>query len=96
MNDLSDFPDVLAPGIRVEETVALEFELDGFILRRESRHWEIQFESAEGEEGIVVEREDFVNGKLEFDIDGQAKVLPLEDFDRIEKFAYENGLIDQK
>jgi hypothetical protein len=93
MTGTNEFSDVLSPDITVEEISALEFEFDDFVLRRELHHWEINFESEEGEEGIVVEREDFVNGKLEFDIDGRKKEFLLEDFDRIEKFVYENGLI---
>jgi hypothetical protein len=94
MKDLNDFSDVLAPDIKLEEVAALEFEFDDFVLRRESHHWEIQFEDADGKQGIVVEREDFVDGKLGFEIDGEEHELPLEDFDRIEKFAYEKGLIN--
>jgi hypothetical protein len=93
MSDLHGFSDVLANDIAVEQVQALEFEFDSFVLRRESRHWEIQFEDAEGEQGIVIEREDFADGKFEFDIDGQVNVLTLEEFDRLEKFAYEKGLI---
>jgi hypothetical protein len=89
-----DFSDVLASDIKIEQANALEFEFDNFILRREGHHFEIQYEDSEGEQGIIVEREDFVGGKLEFDIDGQPYELLLEDFDRIEKFAYEKGLID--
>jgi hypothetical protein len=40
-------------------------------------------------------REDFVNGKIEFEIDGVEHELLLEDFDRIEKFAYEKRLINR-
>jgi hypothetical protein len=93
MAKLEDFSDVLAKDIKVEETTALEFEFDNFVLRREGHHWEINIETENGEESIVVEREDFVNGKFEFDLDGQTGVLLLEDFDRIEKFAHEKGLI---
>jgi hypothetical protein len=93
MIELNDPSDVLAPDIRVEETTALEFEFDNFVFRREGHHWEIQFEDAEGEQGITVEREDFVDGKFEFDIDVNKECLTLEDFDRIDKFAYEKGLI---
>jgi hypothetical protein len=60
MNDLHDFSDVLANDITVEQAQALEFEFDNFILRREFNHWEVIFEDAEGEQGIIVEREDFV------------------------------------
>jgi hypothetical protein len=93
MNNLSDFNDVLASDITVEQATALEFEFNNFILRREGRHWEINYDSVEGEEVIIVERENFTNGKLEFDIDGQLEYLLLEDFDRIEKFAYEKKLL---
>jgi hypothetical protein len=93
VNDLSGFSDVLAPDISVDQVSVLEFEFDGFALRRERNHWEIQFEDEEGEQSIVVEREDFGGGKLGFDIDGRPYELLLEDFDRIETFAYENGLI---
>jgi hypothetical protein len=95
MNEPDDFSDVLADDITVDEMSSVEFEFDNFTLRRESHHWEVQFESAEGEEAIVVEREDFIEGKFEFGIDGQGDgVLTLEEFDRIEKFAYEQGLIE--
>jgi hypothetical protein len=95
MTDLSDFSDVLDPNAVIETLNALEFEFDDeeWILRRERNHWEIQFEDAEGEQGITIEREDFTDGKFEFDIDGQMKSLLLEDFDRIEKFAYDKGLL---
>jgi hypothetical protein len=93
MKDLSEFNDVLANDITVEETTALEFEFENFTLRREKNHWQIEFFSEQGEEVIIVEREDFTNGKLEFDIDGQKECLLLEDFDRIEAFAYEKDLI---
>jgi hypothetical protein len=93
MIELNDSSDVLAPDIRMEGTTALEFEFDNFILRRELHHWEIQFEDSAGEQGIVIEREDFTDGKFEFDIDGKKECLLLEDFDRIEKFTYENKLV---
>jgi len=93
MTDLSEFSDVLANDITVEEISVLEFEFDGFTLRREKNHWEVTFESEDGFEGIIVEREDFVDGKFEFSIDGKPECLLLEDFDRIEKFAYERNLI---
>lgn len=93
MTSLSDFSDVLAKDIKIEDASVLEFEFDNFVLRRESRHWEVQFEDAEGEQGIIVEREDFVNGKFEFDIDRSIDILTLEEFDRIERFVYENNLI---
>jgi hypothetical protein len=93
---LSDFSDVLDPNVVIEEANVIEFEFDdgAWILRREGRHWEIQLESDEGEESIIVEREDFAEGKLSFDIDGKPYALLLEDFDRIEKFVYEKGMID--
>jgi hypothetical protein len=94
MMELNDPSDVLAPDIRMEETAALEFEFGSFIFRREDHHWEIQFEDSEGEQGIVVEREGFADRKFEFNIDGSKECLTLEDFDRIEKFAYEKGLIN--
>jgi hypothetical protein len=94
MTDLNDFYDVLASDIKVEHTTVLEFEFDDFVLRRELHHWEITFEDQEGEQGIIVEREDFVDGKFEFSIDDLPHELLLEDFDRIEKFAYEKGLIN--
>jgi len=93
MTDLSEFSDVLGNDIAVEEITALEFEFDDFTLRRERNHWEVTFEGEEGFEGIIVEREDFVDGKFEFSIDGKLEILLHEDFDRIEKFAYEKGLI---
>ena len=95
MNALSEFNDVLSKDITVEETTALEFEFENFTIRRERNHWEVQFNSGEnGDEYIVVEREDFVDGKLIFDIDGKPECLLLEDFDRIEKFAYEKNLLN--
>jgi hypothetical protein len=90
---LDDYSDILAGDIKIEQTMALEFEFDDFILRREGHHWEIQFEDTEGEQGIAIEREDFTDGRFEFDIDGNIESLVIEDFDRIEKFAYERGLI---
>ena len=92
--DLSGFSDVLANEIKIEEVSALEFEFDGFVIRRERNHWEIQFEDAEGEQGIIIERENFTDGKFEFDIDGQKMILTLEDFDRVDKFAHENKLVN--
>lgn len=91
MKDLSEFNDVLSQDVQIEETAASEFEFeDGlWCLRRERNHWEINFESEEGEESIIVEREDFVNGKFGFDIDGEEHELLLEDFDRIDKFYHE-------
>jgi hypothetical protein len=94
MIELNDSSDVLAPDIRVEEVSALEFEFDNFVFRREGHHWEVQFEDSEGEQGIAVEREDFIDSKFEFNIDEKKECLPLEDFDRIEKFAYEKGLVN--
>jgi hypothetical protein len=94
MIELNDPSDVLSPDIQVEETTAIEFEFDNFVLRRELHHWEITFEDTEGEQGIVVEREDFSDGKLKFDINEQPCFLLLEDFDRIEKFVYEKSLIN--
>ena len=93
MTDLKDFSDVLSDDIQIVQSVALEFEFDNFILRRELNHWEITFESEEGEEGIIVEREDFIDGKFEFNINDQLCFLTLEDFDRIEEFVYKNNLI---
>jgi hypothetical protein len=91
MKDLSEFDDVLAEDIQVEETASIEFEFDDgkWCLKRERNHWEIQFESEDGEEGTIVEREEFVNGKFQFDIDGIEYELLLEDFDRIDKFYHE-------
>lgn len=77
MIELNDPSDVLAGDVQVEHTSALEFEFDDFVLRREMHHFEIQFESSEGEEIIIVEREDFVDGKLHFDIDGKPCVLMM-------------------
>ena len=93
MKDMSEFDDVLAKDIALEQTTALEFEFDNFILRREMNHWEINIETENGEEGIPIEREDFLDDKFEFDIDGSPVIFLLEDFDRIEKFAFEKGLI---
>jgi hypothetical protein len=91
MKDLSEFDDVLAKDIQVEETTTTEFEFDDGVwyLKRERNHWEIQFESEDGEEGMIVEREDFVNGKFGFEIDGTEYELLLEDFDKIDKFYHE-------
>jgi len=93
MKDLSEFSDVLASDIEVIQVSALEFDFETFVLRRERNHWEVQFEDAEGEQGIIVEREDFEDGKFEFEIDGKIEFLLLEDFDRIEKFAFEEELL---
>jgi hypothetical protein len=94
MKDLNAFSDVLASNIKLEESMALEFEFDDFVLRRESHHWEIQFEDEEGEQGIIMAREEFVDGKFGFEIDGSEHELLLKDFDRIEAFVYEKGLIN--
>jgi hypothetical protein len=96
MKDLSEFNDVLAPDIQIEEVSIAEFEFEDGLwsLRRERNHWEIQFEDEEGEQGIVVEREDFVDGKFGFEIDGSEHELLLEDFDKIEKFAFTSKLIN--
>jgi hypothetical protein len=95
MINFDDFSNILSQDIQIEEVSVSEFEFeDGlWILRRERNHWEILFESEEGEEGLIVEREDFVDGKFGFEIDGEKHEILLEDFDRIEKFAYEKGLI---
>lgn len=92
--DLSEFSDVLSADASIEYTTSVEFEFDGFVLRRERNHWEIQFEDEQGEQGIIVEREDFINGKLEFYIDSVPYELLLNDFDRIDKFTHENKLIN--
>jgi len=89
----NDFADVLADDIQIEHVSALEFEFTNFTLRRERNHWEIQFEDSEGEQGIIIEREDFSNGTFEFDIDGELMTLTIEDFDRIDNFVYEKELI---
>jgi hypothetical protein len=91
MKDLSDFDDVLSKDIQIEETVVSEFEFEDGLwsLRREKNHWEIIFESEDGEEGIIVEREDFLNEKFGFEIDGSEHEILLEDFDRIDKFYHE-------
>jgi hypothetical protein len=92
MKDLSEFNDVLSKDVQVEEIVVSEFEFEDGLwsLRREKNHWEIIFESEDGEEGIVIEREDFLNGKFEFEINGIEHELLLEDFDKIDKFYYKN------
>jgi hypothetical protein len=91
MKDLSEFNDVLSKEIQVEEISVSEFEFEDGLwgLRKERNHWEIVFESEDGEEGMIVEREDFVNGKFGFEIDGSEHELLLEDFDRIDKFYHE-------
>jgi hypothetical protein len=96
MKDLSEFNDVLSKDIQVEEIAVSEFEFEDGLwsLRRERNHWEIQFEDTEGEQGIIVEREDFTDGKFGFEIDGSEHELLLDDFDRIDKFVYKNRLID--
>jgi coenzyme F420-reducing hydrogenase beta subunit len=91
MTEWNDPSDVISSDIQVEEASVSEFEFEDGLwsLRRERNHWEIIFESEDGEEGIIVEREDFIDGKFEFEIDGSEHALPLEDFDRIDKFYYE-------
>jgi hypothetical protein len=91
MRDLSEFSDVLSNDIQVEEIAVSEFEFEDGLwsLRRERNHWEILFDSEEGEEGLIVEREAFINGKFGFEIDGSEHELLLEDFDRIDKFYHE-------
>jgi hypothetical protein len=91
MKDISEFNDVLSNDIQVEEVAISEFEFEYGLwsLRREKNHWEIIFESEEGEEGIIVEREDFIDGNFVFEIDGSEHKLLLEDFDKIDKFYYE-------
>jgi hypothetical protein len=91
MKDLSEFDDVLAKDVQVEETQNYEFEFeDGlWCIKRERNHYEICFESEEGEEGMVVEQEDFENGIFGFEIDGTEHELLLADFDRINKFYHE-------
>ena len=93
MKATTDFSDVLAEDITIEEIISQEFEFGDFILRREKNHWEIQFEDAEGEQGIIIEREDFVDGEFEFSIDDNKLSLLLIDFDRIEKFMQDNNLL---
>jgi hypothetical protein len=89
MIELNDPSDVLSPNIQIEKVSTIEFEFDTFVLRRELHHWEIQFEDEEGEQGIVIEREDFIDGKFKFKIEGSEHELLLEDFDRIDKFYHE-------
>jgi hypothetical protein len=91
MNDILEFDDVLSKDIQVEEVVVSEFEFEDGLwsLRKERNHWEIVFESENGEEGIIVEREDFVNGEFSFEIDGSDHKLLLEDFDKVDKFYHE-------
>jgi hypothetical protein len=93
---MSAFSDILSKDIQVEEVAVSEFEFEDGLwsLRREKNHWEIQFEDSDGEQGIIVEREYFVNGKFGFEIDESEHELLLEDFDRIDKFMYERGLIN--
>jgi hypothetical protein len=95
MKDLSEFNDVLSKDVKIEEISVTEFEFEDGLwsLRRERNHWEIFFDSEDGEEGVVVEREDFINDKFGFEIDGTEHEFLLEDFDRIEKFAYKNDII---
>jgi hypothetical protein len=96
MKDLSEYNDVLSQDIQIEEVNISEFEFEDGLwsLRRKRNHYEVQFESEEGETGIVVEREDFVDGKFGFEIDGSEHELLLEDFDKIDKFVYEKVLIN--
>jgi hypothetical protein len=91
LSDLSEFSDVLSEDIQIEEILISEFEFENGLwsLRKERNHWEITFESETGEEGIIVEREDFVGGKFCFEIDGCEHELLLEDFDKIDKFYHE-------
>jgi hypothetical protein len=91
MKDLSEFNDVLSEDIQIEEISVTEFEFEDGLwsLRRERNHWEIIFESEDGEEGIIVEREEFVNGKFGFEIDGTEYELFIEDVDKIDKFYHE-------
>ena len=91
---MDQFDDVLEKDIQVEEISSCEFEFDDgkWCLKRERNHWEIQFESENGEECITLEREDFINGIFTFDIDNRQYTLSLEDFDRIETFFYEKCL----
>jgi hypothetical protein len=91
MKDISEFNDVISKNVQIKEVTISEFEFeDGFwSLRREKNHWEISFESETGEEGIIVEREDFLNGKFGFEIDGSEHEILLEDFDKIDKFYHE-------
>jgi len=93
MKDLSEFDDVLAKDVTVDQVTSLEFEFENFSITRVEHHWEITFEDEEGEQGVIVQREDFVDGKFEFEIDSKQECLLLEDFDRIEKFVYDNSLI---
>jgi hypothetical protein len=96
MKDLSEFNDVLSKDVQIEETTVSEFEFEDGLwsLRRERNHWEIVFESEDGEEGVIVERENFINGKFEFEIDGTEHELLLEDFDEIEKFMGNKSLFN--
>ena len=74
MKDLSEFADVLSQDIQIEEISASEFEFDDglWCLRRERNHWEIYFCDEEGEQGMIIEREDFIDGKFRFGIDGES------------------------
>ncbi|MDR2409336.1 MAG: hypothetical protein LBE13_14650 [Bacteroidales bacterium] len=96
MKDLSEFNDVLSKDIQVEEITVTEFEFEDGLwsLRRERNHWEIVFESEVGEVGMIIEREDFVDDKFGFEINGSEHELLLEDFDKIEEFMYKNELIE--
>jgi hypothetical protein len=95
-NNQDDFSDILSKDIQIEEVSTTEFEFEDGLwrLRRERNHWEILFESEDGEEGVIVERENFINGKFEFEIDGTEHEFLLEDFDKIEKFMCNNGLFN--
>jgi hypothetical protein len=95
MKDMSEFNDVLSQDIQIEELSVSEFEFEDGLwnLRREKNHWEIQFEDEEGEQGVIVERECFVDGKFGFEFDSSEHELLLEDFDRVENFMYEKRLI---
>jgi hypothetical protein len=94
MADLAEFNDVLSPDIQIEEITVPEFEFEDGLwgLRREQNHWEALFESEAGEESLIIEREDFVNGVFGFEFDGKNHELLLEDFDRIDKFYHEEYL----
>lgn len=89
-----DFSDVISPAAQIELVDVIEFEFDGGVwrLRREGHRWEVQFESEAGEEAIVVEREDFVDGKFDFNIDGAVHTLTLGDFEGVEAFVRERGI----
>jgi hypothetical protein len=82
---------VLSKDVQIKEITISEFEFEDGLwsLHREKSHWGIVFESEDGEEGIIVEREDFLNGEFGFEIDGSEHELLLEDFDKIDKFYHE-------